>query len=461
MDSRMDDWYWWCAIHHLLRLRRSTLYVAIFLSFVTITFAVYSVSISIWRLPPPHHQQMNNELVPSLLDSQPAVDETTNCNKIIANNQVEHRPIVILYWTTFFETNDFEVGLGSKPFAECDNNKIIAQHSSCLTTTDRGLFNDSDAVIFHGRDLHANDLPPVEWRRPHQHFIFYLLESPVHTDLSMLNQPVFQNYFNRTMTYRRDSDVVELHAYGRLKCIHHPEATVFNHSCAEFPSSAAAEPSPTSSTTGPASIRTGNNSHQQMMKNKTRTIAWFVSNCHSNSQRESLVRKLSQFIAVDVYGKCGNGSHRCSNKSECDRLLSDSYRFYLSFENSLCPDYVTEKLYRPLAHDTVPVVYGGSNYSFYLPPGSYINAMDYKSPEDLANYLKKLMIDDALYSNYFKWRDQYQVIQSPLDGWCHLCRLLMMDPLLVKMKQKSYFNIAEWWSGQTTNQTCLSSPSWQ
>jgi alpha-1,3-fucosyltransferase len=447
----MDDCYWRCVVHHLLRLRRSTLYVAIFVSFVTITFAVYCVSI--WRLPHRHQQQMNNELlIPSLLDSQPAVDETTRCNNIIINKQVEHRPIVILYWTKFFETNDFEVGLGSKPFAECDN-KIIS-HSSCLTTTDRGLFNDSDAVIFHGRDLHANDLPPAAWRRPHQQFVFYLLESPVHTDLSMLNQPVFIHYFNRTMTYRRDSDIVELHPYGRLRCIHRPavSAAVFN-SCAEFPALSASDGKP--STTGPALPAS---SSSQKNKNKNRTIAWFVSNCQSNSQRESLVRKLSQFIAVDVYGKCGNGSHRCSNKSECDRLLSDSYRFYLSFENSLCPDYVTEKLYRPLAHDTVPVVYGGSNYSFYLPSGSYINAMDYKSPEDLADYLKKLMIDDALYLNYFKWRDQYQVIQSPLDGWCHLCQLLMDPPDVEKNKTKSYANMAEWWSGKTTNQTCLSPP---
>jgi alpha-1,3-fucosyltransferase len=26
-------------------------------------------------------------------------------------------------------------------------------------------------------------LPPPGWRRPHQVFIFFLLESPVHTDL--------------------------------------------------------------------------------------------------------------------------------------------------------------------------------------------------------------------------------------------------------------------------------------
>ncbi|KAI9562685.1 hypothetical protein GHT06_010139 [Daphnia sinensis] len=78
----------------------------------------------------------------------------------------------------------------------------------------------------------------------------------------------------------------------------------------------------------------------------------------------------------------------------------DSYRFYLSFENSLCLDYVTEKLYRPLQYNAVPVVYGGADYSMYLPAGSYVNAMDFNSPERLANYLNKLMKDDELYSTF-------------------------------------------------------------
>ena len=32
-----------------------------------------------------------------------------------------------------------------------------------------------------------------------------------------------------------------------------------------------------------------------------------------------------------------------------------------------------------MAHDSVPVVYGGSDYSSYLPAGSYVNAMDFES----------------------------------------------------------------------------------
>jgi alpha-1,3-fucosyltransferase len=150
--------------------------------------------------------------------------------------------------------------------------------------------------------------------------------------------------------------------------------------------------------------------------NKDRAVAWFVSNCHSNSQWESLVRRLSEFISVDIYGKCANGKHSCPNKSECDQMLSRHYRFYLSFENSLCPDYVTEKRYRPLAHDTVPVVYGGADYSDFFPARSYVDGRHFENPEALADHLEKLIAKDTLYSSYFEWKSQYVVDRLPLDG---------------------------------------------
>lgn len=97
-------------------------------------------------------------------------------------------------------------------------------------------------------------------------------------------------------------------------------------------------------------------------------------------------------------------------------MLSRHYRFYLSFENSLCPDYVTEKLYRPLAHDTVPVVYGGADYSDFFPARSYVDGRHFENPEALADHLEKLIAKDTLYSSYFEWKSQYVVDRLPLDG---------------------------------------------
>jgi len=110
-------------------------------------------------------------------------------------------------------------------------------------------------------------------------------------------------------------------------------------------------------------------------------------------------------------------------------------------ENSLCPDYVTEKFYRALIHGIVPIVYGGADYSQYAPPHSYINIADFKSPKELADYLKLLDKNDALYLKYFEWKKFYQVVRRPMNGWCDLCAKLNEDVQV----PKSYANVDEWW----------------
>lgn len=143
---------------------------------------------------------------------------------------------------------------------------------------------------------------------------------------------------------------------------------------------------------------------------------------------------------MDVYGKCGNKTCLPRDSPECRDLL-DQYKFYLAAENSLCPDYVTEKFYRALATNVVPIVYGGADYSAYAPPHSFIHVGDFASPEDLAHYLRLLDQNDALYARYFEWKKEWQVIPHPSNGWCDLCEKLN-DPL---QPVKTYPNIAQWW----------------
>ena len=117
------------------------------------------------------------------------------------------------------------------------------------------------------------------------------------------------------------------------------------------------------------------------------------------------------------------------------------FYFYLSFENSFCPDYVTEKLYRAFESGTVPVVFGGANYSIFAPPHSYINAGDFKTPQLLAEFLLRLTQNLELYSRYFDWREKFNMQRQPAEPWCNLCKMLN-DP---NQEPKSYPNIKTWW----------------
>ena len=80
-----------------------------------------------------------------------------------------------------------------------------------------------------------------------------------------------------------------------------------------------------------------------------------------------------------------------SEETDCYAKIEQEYKFYLSFENSLCTDYVTEKFFNVLNYNMVPVTYNGAEMEKFAPRHSYINALDYSSVEELAKYLEKVI----------------------------------------------------------------------
>lgn len=178
--------------------------------------------------------------------------------------------------------------------------------------------------------------------------------------------------------------------------------------------------------------------------NKTKLVAWFVSRCHTQSKREMYVEKLQRYINIDIFGHCGSGL--CTEK-ECDDLLAMDYKFYLSFESSMCTDYVTEKLWRPIIKNVIPIVLGSVNYTDILPPNSYIDVNNFPTPHALAQYLLLLDQNDTLYNSYFKWKAMYRYIRKTwkrniLTGTCDLCRYLNKARNQVKV----YHNLSDIWS---------------
>ncbi|CAH8649756.1 unnamed protein product [Heterobilharzia americana] len=181
-------------------------------------------------------------------------------------------------------------------------------------------------------------------------------------------------------------------------------------------------------------------------KGKSKMVAWFVSNCQSKTPRSVYAHELSRHIEVDIFGKCG--SKLCPRSSEklCFKLLREEYKFYLSFENSLCKYYVTEKFYlNALQNDVIPIVMGASieEYQSLAPPYSFIHVDQFESPFKLAEYLKYLDGNDTAYNEYFAWREHGEVKNWHGDPHCEICLLAHT----VQYLHPSWVSdVSSWWN---------------
>ena len=163
--------------------------------------------------------------------------------------------------------------------------------------------------------------------------------------------------------------------------------------------------------------------------------AWLVSHCATGSKREKYVRLLQAAgFEVHIYGSCGNyschtgGAKERSNTyapdSVCLPHLSKNYFFYLSFENTFCKDYMTEKVFKMYdSVDLIPVVMGGADYNKYLPPRTFVNTADFNSARDLARYLVRLSSDKERYLSILREKNKWQrVLRQP--WYCTLAERL-------------------------------------
>ena len=141
---------------------------------------------------------------------------------------------------------------------------------------------------------------------------------------------------------------------------------------------------------------------------------------------------MKSIIPVDIFGKCTeNETLKYPRDSKEEKEFLSKYKFYIAFENSRCPNYVTEKLYKVLNltlsdNPPVPVVMGPKKswYEENLPYNSFIHVDDYKSPEELAKYLLHQDTNNEEYLTYLNWRRNYQQVCEPRVR-CRLCEFLL------------------------------------
>lgn len=114
------------------------------------------------------------------------------------------------------------------------------------------------------------------------------------------------------------------------------------------------------------------------------------------------VKTLQQYIDVDIYGDCGTLRCARDNFDMCGKMVEKTYKFYLAFENSVNEGYITEKIFRIMKYDIVPIVYGKGYKTLSIPSTAYIDIFDFESVESLAKYLVYLDSNDTAYNEYFR-----------------------------------------------------------
>ncbi|XP_054582754.1 alpha-(1,3)-fucosyltransferase 7 [Eptesicus fuscus] len=280
---------------------------------------------------------------------------------------VPQRTLTILVWHWPFAHRPPEL-----PSDTCTRYGV----AHCSLSTNRSLLARADAVVFHHRELQTRRVRlPLAERPRGQPWVWASLESPSHTrGLDRL-----RGVFNWVLSYRRDSDIFV--PYGRLE-----------------PREGPVPPLPA----------------------KSKVAAWVVSNFQAQQRRVQLYRQLAPHLPVDVYGRA-NRRPLCA---DCLLPTVARYRFYLAFENSQHPDYITEKFWHnALTAGAVPVVLGPprASYEAVAPPDSFVHVDDFGSARELAAFL--LGMNESQYRSYFRWRERFRV--QPFNDWrqrfCAIC----------------------------------------
>lgn len=296
-------------------------------------------------------------------------------------NRTERR---ILLWTRFHFDVDWVKHVRNILNTSCS--------CKCTVTTDRSAIKDVDAVVFHLLDMYFWESPPT-YRAPHQVWVVYSAEPPPHLYYTGRSFMYPRYIFNWTLSFRKDATVFA--PYGHAEPLQ-----------------------------GKALEKKHRSVSINYAEGKTKMTYAIISNCVDDAGRYSYVKKLRHFTPIDLYGRCGNLT--CPRNSSCSQMLKP-YKFAITFENSNCKGYISEKFWNGLVRGSIPIVnWIPEQVPDDAPPKSYINVHDFKSMSDLAKYLDYLDKNDTEYNSYFDWHKTHHIVHgfTMWNQFCYLCEAL-------------------------------------
>lgn len=137
--------------------------------------------------------------------------------------------------------------------------------------------------------------------------------------------------------------------------------------------------------------------------------------------RDRIFHQLSLYKRVESGGKHLNNMGKVVSPAKQNKWLSEC-KFVIAYENQSFPGYITEKPFGAYFNGAIPIYYSDKTAVADLNRKAIIYARDYKTEEDLVNYVKQLDQDDALYCS--KWNEKiitnpamdYEVLKAELKN---------------------------------------------
>ena len=186
-------------------------------------------------------------------------------------------------------------------------------------------------------------------------------------------------------------------------------------------------------------------------ENREPAIVFVASHCASSSRREKLVQMLQEHVRVDSLSSCMNNRDWPTDIDRSDKLsVLRRYMVYLAAENSIEPDYVSEKVYDGLIAGAVPIYLGAPNINEFVPQNSVISIPWNFTSADIAQVVKVIQTIFTDEREYEKWTSFKQRPYSDdfmrrfnftrTDPKCRLCQRIFADKYGYKWnKEKQAF----------------------
>ena len=141
----------------------------------------------------------------------------------------------------------------------------------------------------------------------------------------------------------------------------------------------------------------------------------FVVSNGDCQQRNRFFEKLSKYKKVDSGGRFANNiGYAVTDK----RKFQSEYKFSIAFENNAYrpqhPGYTTEKIMEPMAVNSIPLYWGNPLIGKEFNTESFINFYDFKSEDDMIDYIIELDKDDTRYLKMLNkpWFEEYNIPEN-------------------------------------------------